>query len=505
MTDPDPPPPAADTGREAALRALAQPRRMAPIAVVLGFGSRLRSALRQFGLVLAFALFRSGGRAALALLAVGLLITAGASILSWLRFTYRVERGELVAEQGVISQRRIAVPIGRIQGVSVDQQLTHRVLDVVRVAVDTAGSADDEIVLDAVPRETAHQLRLVVLGSADRPHPEIADDPTPADDGPVLLRRAPRDLTVVALTRSPFRFLGAAVGSLVALSSSLDDFVDPEDVGRAVQDYLPGTSTVFLAVLVSLGAVIGLSILGVHLRYHDLELRLTARGLRTTSGLIERRERIAPLARIQRIRWSANPIQRRLELSSVAIDQAHAGPTAEGVTGGVRLPGTRPAELAAILDLHLPKALRPHDLDRRLPRAVIQRTLGFVGAGSAATLAAGLLVGGLGWWTALVVTGAVLIGASQVLGWRSFRWGLSSSVIEVAQGPFLRRTTLVQLRKVQTAATSRGLFDRRQGLATVVLTTASGAVRLPHIELETARALRDHTLAVVESSDQPWM
>lgn len=506
MTEADPPPPPVDAERAAALVALAAPRRMSPLAMVFGFGRRLRSAFRQFGLVVVFAALQAGGRAAVLAVMAGILFTLANSILSWWRFTFRVERDELVVEEGVVSQRRLAVPLGRIQGISVDQQLTHRVFDLVRVAVDTAGSADDEVVLDAVPRSMAQDLRLVVLGGAAAAVDTPASAPgQPPADAPVLLRRTPRELTLVALTRSPFRFLGAAIGSLVALSTTLDDFIDAEDVGRVVQDNQPGGAGLVALFAIALVGIFALSVMGVHLRYHGLELTLTPRGLRTTSGLIERRERIAPLARIQRIRWSANPLQRRVGFSRVAVDQVHAGPGADGVTGGVRLPGTRTAELDRILDLHLPESTRPPGLDRRLPRAVVQRELGFVAAAGVIAFVVAGLVDGPRWWLGAIAAATLALGIGRVLGWRSFRWGLTPTVIEIAQGPLLRRTSVVRFHKVQTAAMSRGLFDRRRGLGTLTLATASGAVHLPHIELEVALAVRDHTLALVESSVEPWM
>ncbi|MCP5027364.1 MAG: PH domain-containing protein [Actinomycetia bacterium] len=506
MTEADPPPPSVDGERAAALVALSAPGRMSPIAMVFGFGRRLRSAFRQFGLVVAIAALQAGGRAAILALLGGILVTAVSSILSWWRFTFRVERDELVVEEGVISQRRLAVPIGRIQGVSVDQQLTHRLLGQVRVAVDTAGSADDEVILDAVPRSVAHHLRMVVLGGVSGREEAPAPGPSQrVQDGSILLRRTPRDLTVVALTRSPFRFLGAAVGSLVALSTSLDNFVDPDEVGRVVQDNQPVGAALAALLTVALVGVFALSVLGVHLRYHRLELSLTSRGLRTTSGLIERRERIAPLARIQRIRWSANPLQRWVGLNSVAVDQVHAGPGAEGTTGGVRLPGTRTAELDEILDLHLPGSRRPPRLDRGLPMAILQRQLGFVGTASAVALVLAWLAVGPGRWLAAIIAGSIVLAVGRVLTWRAFRWGLTPSVIEISQGPFLRRTSVVRIQKVQSTSMTRGLFDRRRGLATLDLSTASGAVHLPHIEVDIARGLRDHALSLVESSVERWM
>ena len=83
MTGLEPPPPTADSEREAALAALAWPRRMSPVALVFGLGRRLRLAVRQFGLIVAVAALQAGGRLAILVVLGGVLVTAAVSALAW--------------------------------------------------------------------------------------------------------------------------------------------------------------------------------------------------------------------------------------------------------------------------------------------------------------------------------------------------------------------------------------------------------------------------------------
>ena len=66
------------------------------------------------------------------------------------------------------------------------------------------------------------------------------------------------------------------------------------------------------------------------------------------------------------------------------------------------------------------------------------------------------------------------------------------------------RTVALLYRKVQRVTVTRSPLQRRKGLATLRVYMASGSVRIPYIEHELARQLRDYILYKVESSRQAW-
>jgi putative membrane protein len=66
------------------------------------------------------------------------------------------------------------------------------------------------------------------------------------------------------------------------------------------------------------------------------------------------------------------------------------------------------------------------------------------------------------------------------------------------------RTVALLYRKVQRVTVSRSPLQRRKGLATLRVYMASGSVRIPYIDHELARQLRDVILYKVESSQKAW-
>src|SRR5690606_26142898 len=118
----------------------------------------------------------------LALAIVGTL----ARVLSWSRFTYRVEGSELVVESGIAQRRRRVVPVGRIQQVDLQRKLQHRMFGLAVVRIDTAGTGGEaEVVLDAVGDEEATRLRSLLRSAP------TAGPVGPADAGPPVGGDAP--------------------------------------------------------------------------------------------------------------------------------------------------------------------------------------------------------------------------------------------------------------------------------------------------------------------------
>ena len=66
------------------------------------------------------------------------------------------------------------------------------------------------------------------------------------------------------------------------------------------------------------------------------------------------------------------------------------------------------------------------------------------------------------------------------------------------------RTVGLLFRKVQRVTISQSRYQRRKDLASLRMHMASGSVRIPYIEHEKAKQLRDYILYRVESSQQAW-
>ena len=107
-----------------------------------------------------------------------------------------------------------------------------------------------------------------------------------------------------------------------------------------------------------------------------------------------------------------------------------------------------------------------------------------------ATLSVGAALMALAWWW----TGLV---------WRSWEFRVTDGALHLRHGVVVRHVSTIPLHRVQHIDTEAGPLERRLGLATFVLRTASASSdsTVPGIEAAHAEELRGRILALVGSGD----
>lgn len=511
------PPPTPGASIDSDIAALSVPQRESMLGAVF----KALGALRQLGFAgvgIIFAL-RAIGSYRLLIVPVVLVLVALA-IASWWRFTFQVSGDELVVEQGVLSRERKTIPLGRIQAVTIDQRLLHRPFGLVQAQVETAGSSGVELTLAAIDRPRAEALRRVsTRHGAQVPDPGVSGDqavpaaptagiPT-ADRGEhVVLTRSMGDLLKVALSSNPLVGIGTAVAGLVAFGSELTDLVGlPTDRTEDLAEEIAGSPALIVAAVLAFIALFVLgSLIATIVPLHELTLFRTERGLRSAAGLLSRRERVAPRERIQLLSSSANPIQRRFGIRTVTLPTAGASADSDQNSSLIRLPGTSVDEIAELRDLVLPGTDMAAGVTPKngISHAAILRWTAWIGIPLA--LITGLQLAVLFGWVGLV--GLLWIPIAAVgarMNHRSWHWELGPESLEVQHGPITRIRTSMPVRKTQTVRLRRSLFHRRQGLASVRVSSAAGSVIVPHIELAEAHRLVDELLYRAETDPRPFM
>lgn len=486
---------------------LADPARQSPLAFVF-IAWRFVRRLGFSALAAAFFFVVNGGLArgvlvAAVVVAIFLLIS---STLSWWRFTFAVTGDELVVTRGVLAVDRLVIPLDRVQSVSTDQRLFHRPFGLVRVAVDTAGSATTELEIDALDQRRATALRRVVtdardaklrsVGSPDDGPAALVHDRIGVDDdeGRVLIHRSPLELVRIGVAKLPLAGLAvlaplAAFGDEIGVLSGLTD-----QVGRSVDEIAEiQDGPVVISIVVGLALVVllmgaVLQIVRELVVHFDLTLRRTPTGLRRTAGLLNKQSRSTTVRRVQIVTTDDWWLQRRLGITDLTLR----------TFGGANLdvPGTTGRERDEIRSLVLGSR------ERSEPRRPISGWSVVVAVRARALLAAAIALAGwfaVGWWSLLALAWVPVSIPIAVLRWRSRRWQLDDHSLRERYGIVWRHTGELAPHKAQVVTVSQSLFQRRRGLATLTVSTAGGSLSVPFVELRTAAAARDLVVSCAET------
>jgi putative membrane protein len=493
--EPLPPPawPPAPASDDRAL--LAHPTRQSPIALAFiawRFVRRL-----GFSALLAAIVFVTRGGIGIGL---GVLAVVAATVLlifsslSWWRFTFVAAGDELIVTKGILSVQRVVIPLDRVQSVAIEQRLVHRIVGLVRVAVDTAGSSQTEFEIDAVDRRHAEALRRLAADTRNDLQPVGAHHgAADSEVAEVVVRRSVRDLLLVGLTSAPWAGL-VVFAPLLAFGDELGQLGGwIEGVSDRVGDV--GDRSLGSLVLVVFGVILVVTVLGAVLQIAreiltnwDLTLVRTASGLRRTAGLLSTTSRSSTVRRIQSITTDDTPPQRWLGFS-------HARLRVFG-DNDLSLPGVRPDELARLRALVF-GAAAPPVLDRMISRWSVFRAVR--NAAILTVVAAIALWFAVGSWAALSLLAVPVQWAIARHRWRRRRWGLADGRLAESYELLHRHTAEVPIVKAQFVTVSQSFFERRKGLATVRLQSADGHLAVPMIAVSDAFAVRDLVLHTVET------
>jgi putative membrane protein len=471
-------------------------------------------AVRAFAIPAVVVLVTRSGATLGLLLLVALGINVFMALVRYVTFTYRLQGGELITRQGLLSRQERHIPLGRVQDLRLEAGPVHRLLGVVDVHVETAGGEGVEAELSVLMRADAESLRQAVFAAAGRAPVGVGEG---KEAGEVLVKLSWRDLVVEGLTSnraaSVFVLLGAAWGLA-------DNFFPKEQwqawvakLGQGAEQWLAHDGTVqwrgiaLVATAILLLSTI-FSVAGSLILFHGFTLIRRGEDLFRAYGLLTRRASSLPRRRIQLLQVQEPLLRRWLGLAVVRADSAarRAGGEQEQRGGrDVLVPLTRRKDLESLVPQLAPDlGAEPERWERVAPCAVRRATK--KGALICLTLAAVLAAGPLSMWGLTAQLQALwLVALIPVIYWVSRRnyWHLGfadgGTVFWTRRGWLDRTTHVVPVRNLQVMILRQTPWDRRYGVWTLKLDTAGqaytgGGPALRNVRAPVARATA-HSLA----------
>lgn len=487
-----------------------QPSRQSPVAILQIIYKTYVVIVRQLWPFL-IVLLVGGGQSSFSTkvsIAIGVtaVVSMIVSILRYIRYRYSIVDGELVIEQGILQRSRISLPADRIQTINIEQNLVHRLTKVVRLKIDTAGSAGQEINISAISHERASAMQDVLLArrsasvtiqqddSIDDVQSELPQDKT-------VHKVGISELLLIGITQNHLRSGWFIILFLFWIMQNLND------AGVDVDDYLPTVTEILVfSLYIGIGFVVLsllISLVRSVVQYYDLSfVRVGSDGFRLESGLFTRRSVSAQDSKIQVITWSDNLLRKMAGIFDMSIKQA--GPRAINVKKSIRVAGINTQGISAVStmlygrDVATSVELQGVDYRWLLRRLIIWSFL------CIAIATAGYLYGD----PKVIVAMAVLliyIYWSRYRAYRKLAFGMDADHLVIRGGIWGDSCTIIPVYKLQGVALTSSIYQRRHDLTDVVLHTAAGKYRIPYIDQDTASNLADQCLYYVETSTRPWM
>jgi putative membrane protein len=438
----------------------AAPRRVHPFTILTGAVRSAPSTLLGIPAVIAL-----GSRSNLLIvLAIALGVLGVMGLVAWLKwrhFTYAIQDGALVIEQGLLQTSRRSIPLERVQDVSFEQKPLQRIFGIALVRVETGGGDKDEAVLDSVAMAEALRLREVLRTGGVAA--AAAEDAAPAAEPErVVFAMSLGRVLLFGLFGFSLLWLAAIYGVFQTLDQAID--FDWEQVAGVAQEQVRSHWTIGAGLVVAgLALLLGVIAGTARTLARDYGFRLSDHGarFRRVRGLLTRSEVVVVKDRIQlglirrpmvrgRLGWWALEVQTLGGSDDVSGRQelapfARAGEVA-AVVGAAGLPAFERQGLNPVAAGHVARAALRHGV----PLAVLFGVAGIFFAPA---------------WLGLASV-PVAVGVA-LLQRRHHRYALRDGSLQVTRGVLTGRDWILPYDAVQSVTVRQTLLQRLLGVASV--------------------------------------
>ncbi|WP_124980445.1 PH domain-containing protein [Nonlabens xiamenensis] len=267
-------------------------------------------------------------------------------IIKYWFFQFHIEGDELILQKGLLQKERKAIPLERIQSININQNLGQRILRIVSLEVETAGSKAKELEIPGLDDSYARQLKdlldgrkqqQVAASDTDLEIPETTDEPELTTEIPhsqakesLVMELGLIDLLKVGITqnhlRSGFLALGVVFGFWYKIKDLVEALFGDVMEGLTWDNMISSASLGLMttALLVFLVVSILLSLITTVNKYWDFRVIKRADHLEVRMGLLNKREVKIPLSKVQILEFHSNPLRRLLGFKTALIFQANS-------------------------------------------------------------------------------------------------------------------------------------------------------------------------------------
>ncbi len=490
---------------------LSQPQRQSVVGVGVIFIKKLRRAVNvllsilviQFGMKADFTSFWLNG--AIGLVFLGLLVAA---VLTYRNFFFYATEDSFIIEKGVLSKERITVPFERIQTVNVNQNLIQRILGVVGLNIDTAGSSAKELEIAALPKAMAKQIQSFLMESKQAAVDEtiVEEEPnsTEKKERKALVRLTLKDLVKVGLTENHLRTAGILFALISGYFWQFQQYFEGytneviENNSNMLNSLITMQSFIALAFILGIGIF---SIIQAILKFYGLRFYCDEEGVKLESGLLKRVSYQIPENKIQLIKWSTNPLRRLVGFKTVVVKQASS----------VELNDKLSIMIPACNELHLNRVLEnffPEQATSDFKTYSAQRWFCYQLVLLFALLPAALLAS-LG----IYETPFFFIAIAWFLIAAPFSWMYAKrmrlesnrDMLQLQRAWVFPQRIYLHYYKLQSVQLKQNVFQKRRGLAHLVLHTAAGSYQMWQMDESEALEIYNYALYKIETAERSWM
>ncbi|WP_434166293.1 PH domain-containing protein [Bacillus thuringiensis] len=426
------------------------------------------------------------------------LLTVFSAFEKWYYTTYWVENNVLHVKQGLFVKKESYLNKERVQTINTSSNVLYQMLGLKKIQIETAGGGDDaEVSLAGITAEEAAEL----ISLLNEPTPEVKVEKTSEEVEVKEIITEEKQATEYKLTWKEILIASVTSGQFGVLFSliffvyhQVDEYI-PKWIENGVKSYVMQHDIygwIFMvAILLVLSWII--STIGYALKHGNFTVNRKNDEVRISQGLLERKELVLKLHRIQGITIKESILRQPFGYCAVQVEVIQSkgmDDEKEKVTLHPIIRKNRVQQLLAHLQL-------PYELNTNiisLPKAALRRYLidSFIFFAMLAIPLTGISI----YFEKYYIMWALLPLAILIftLGYATFKtngYSVNGEQITLVYRSVGKYTGLVRRRHVQSMEKTQSYFQRRADLCTYKFSSASSNYKLEHTRVNDAERMQD--------------
>ncbi|WP_264448657.1 PH domain-containing protein [Bacillus cereus] len=426
------------------------------------------------------------------------LLTIFSAFEKWYYTTYWVENNVLHVKQGLFVKKESYLNKERVQTINTSSNILYQMLGLKKIQIETAGGGDDaEVSLAGITEDEAKKL----ISLLNEPTPEVKVEKTSEEVVEKEVMAEEKQATEYKLTLKEILLASVTSGQFGLLFSliffvyhQVDEYI-PKWIKKSVESYVMDHDIYGWIYMVAILLVVSwiISTIGYALKHGNFTVNRKNDEVRISQGLLERKELVLKLHRIQGITIKEGIFRQMFGYCAVQVEVIQSkglGEEKDKVTLHPIIRKDRVQELLAHLQL-------PYELNTNiiaLPKAALRRYLidSFIFFAMLAIPLTGISI----YFEKYFIMWALIPLAilTFTLGYATFKtngYSVNGEQITLVYRSLGKYTGLVRRRHVQSMEKTQSYFQRRADLCTYKFSSASSNYKIEHTRVEDAKRMQD--------------
>ncbi|WP_141525454.1 PH domain-containing protein [Bacillus cereus] len=426
------------------------------------------------------------------------LLTIFSAFEKWYYTTYWVENNVLHVKQGLFVKKESYLNKERVQTINTSSNVLYQMLGLKKIQIETAGGGDDaEVSLAGITVEEATEL-IAMLNEptrelkAEEISEEVVEKEIVTEEKQATEYKLTwKEILLASVTSGQF---GLLFSLIFFVYNQVDEYI-PKWIKNKVESYVMDHDIYGWIYMVAILLVISwmISTIGYALKHGDFTVNRRNDEVRILQGLLEKKELVLKLHRIQGITIKESMLRQPFGYCAVQVEVIQGkgmGDEKEKVTLHPIIRKDRVQQLLAHLQL-------PYELNTNiisLPKAALRRYLidSFIFFAMLAIPLIGISI----YFEKHFIMWALIPLAILIftLGYATFKtngYSVNGEQITLVYRSVGKYTGLIRRRHVQSMEKTQSYFQRRANLCTYKFSNASSNYKLEHTRVEDAERMQD--------------